>query len=354
MPRRFGFNRLSATLTLFLLSGGELVAQSADAGKGSLVRLQVHGHGLEGALAGDSANREVSTYLPPSYGGDRNRRYPVLYMLHGFTDNDSQWMGVREHWINLTELLDKTIADGGSKEMIVVMPNAYTRFHGSMYSSSPTTGDWESYIARELPAFIDANYRTIARRESRGLAGHSMGGYGAMRIGMKNPDVFSSVYLLSPCCMGPRGRRRGGDGPSPAAGIDSFEKLSEASFGVKAMFASAAAWAPNPKKPPFYLDLPFDEKGEPRPEIAAKMAANAPLAMVEQYLFNIKRLKALAFDSGDQDRGIAATVNTLDQILNDYKIEHTFEIYQGDHVNRIAERIETKTLPFFSVHLAFE
>jgi S-formylglutathione hydrolase FrmB len=74
------------------------------------------------------------------------------------------------------------------------MPNAYTRYQGSMYSSSLTTGDWENFIARELVAYIDSHYRTIPNRMSRGLAGHSMGGYGTRRIGMKHPDVFSSIY----------------------------------------------------------------------------------------------------------------------------------------------------------------
>src|SRR5438270_3198575 len=99
--------------------------------------------------------------------------------------------------------MDQALSDGSTREMIVVMPDAYTRFKGSMYSSSVTTGDWEDYISQELVAYVDAHYRTIAAAASRGLAGHSMGGYGAIRVGMKHPEVFSSIYLLSPCCMGP-------------------------------------------------------------------------------------------------------------------------------------------------------
>ena len=101
-----------------------------------------------------------------------------------------------QHFIDVPAVADRAFA-AGVREMIIVMPNAYTRYQGSMYSSSLTTGDWENFIARELVAYIDSHYRTISNRMSRGLAGHSMGGYGTLRIGMKHPDVFSSIYALS-------------------------------------------------------------------------------------------------------------------------------------------------------------
>ena len=84
--------------------------------------------------------------------------------------------------------------------MIVVLPDSKTVHNGSMYSSSITTGDFEKFIAQDVVTYIDAHYRTIPNRESRGLVGHSMGGYGAARIGMKHSDVFGSLYIMSPCC----------------------------------------------------------------------------------------------------------------------------------------------------------
>ena len=92
----------------------------------------------------------------------------------------------------------------GAKEMIVVLPDSKTLHNGSMYSSSVTTGDFEQFIAHDVVAYIDAHYRTIPDRASRGLVGHSMGGYGATRIGMKHADVFGSLYIMSPCCLSPR------------------------------------------------------------------------------------------------------------------------------------------------------
>src|SRR5262249_36260907 len=119
------------------------VACPAQTPHGEIERIKIHAKTLEGNLEGDSPERDVSIYLPPSYRTARGRRYPVVYMLHGFTDSDELWFGAKEHWINLPKVLDAALA-AGSKEMIVVMPNAFTRFAGSMYSNSVTTGDWES------------------------------------------------------------------------------------------------------------------------------------------------------------------------------------------------------------------
>ena len=221
-----------------------------------------------------------------------------------------------------------------------------------MYSSSVTIGDWETFIVEELVDYIDANYRTIADVQSRGLAGHSMGGYGTIRLGMKYPDVYSAIYLLSACCM------EGTFLSNPefmekVEAITSFEQLEDALFGATATLASAAAWAPNPDKPPFYLDLPF-ANGEVRPEIAAIIMANRTLYTIEQYIPNLKKLKAIAMDAGLQDQGISNATKKLHELLDVYDIPHLYESYQGNHVNRIGERIQTKTLPFFSQHLSFD
>ena len=321
--------------------------------KGSVERIKVHGKLLEGNLSGDSPDRDVSVYLPPSYKKDPKRRYPVIYFLHGFTDDDSKWYGFEKHWINLPAIVDSVFSAGGAKEMIIVTPNAFTRFEGSMYSNSITTGDWEDYVAKELVSFIDAHYRTIADVKSRGLAGHSMGGYGTMRIGEKHPEIFSSLYLLSPCCMLP-----GSNFPPDAEAVSKLdvvktpEDVKKADFFTKIVFASAAAWSPNPTNTPLYLDLPIKD-GAVQPMVQAKWWSNMPLATIDQYIPNIRQLKAIAFDAGDKDEHIAASIKILDSTLNNYGVKHTYEEYEGDHVNRIRNRIENKMLAFFSENLLF-
>ena len=334
-------------LTLFglaLLGIAGLSAQETTR-HGTVQFIQVHGKGLEGNLEGDSADRKVAVYLPPSYKASEDRRYPVVYLLHGFTDDVDRWWGVKPHFINVPVVVDSAVT-AGVKEMIVVMPDAFTRYQGSMYSNSITTGNWEDYVAKELVTYIDAHYRTIADRGARGLTGHSMGGYGAIRIGMKHPEVFSSLYLMSPCCM-----MVGNARPNPQAeAIHDPAGIASADFFTKAAFASAAAWSPNPKNPPLFLDLPY-KNGELQPRIIAKWQANAPLAMIDQFVTNLRQYQAIGMDVGTKDQIIGETVKVLDKALDDYAIGHLYETYDGNHIDHIAERLEKKVLPFFAGNL---
>src|SRR3569833_289889 len=162
--------------------------------------IKVHGVSLEGNLEGDAVDRDVIVFLPPDYAKNKNRRYPVVYALHGYSIGAEQWT----HEIHVPQTIEGAFAQG-AQDMIVVLPDSKTVHNGSMYSSSVTTGDFENFIARDLVAYIDAHYRTIPHRSARGLVGHSMGGYGASRIGMKHSDVFGSLYIMSPCCLSARG-----------------------------------------------------------------------------------------------------------------------------------------------------
>jgi len=319
---------------------------------GSKERFSMHSRALEGNLIGDSPDREVSIYFPPSYNTDQNKRYPVLYMLHGYTDRDDKWFGFQEHWINLPAIVDSAIQAKQSQEMIVVMPNAYNTFKGSMYSSSVTIGDWETFVTQELVQYIDQHYRTLASRESRGLAGHSMGGYGTIRLGMKYPSVYSSIYLLSPCCMDASVNDNAGLIKNVKA-VTSKEQIEAQPFFVSATLATAASWAPNPQNAPLYLDLPYTADGIDE-TIKNKIVANATLNVVDQYIYNLKRLDAIGMDAGAQDFSISGTTKELHERLSANGIDHFYESYQGDHLNHIGERIYQHVLPFFSRHLKFE
>jgi S-formylglutathione hydrolase FrmB len=239
-----------------------------------------------------------------------------------------------------------------------VLPDSKTLHNGSMYSSSVTTGDFENYVARDVVSYIDTHYRTIATRESRGLVGHSMGGYGATRIGMKHADMFSSLYIMSPCCLSPRG---GGGGRGAAAGnaaandealaaVKTPSDSAKLPFGLRAQLASAAAWSPNPKNPPLYLDLPIGEQAQ---TVLAKWAANAPLAFVDQYVLELKRYRAIAIDVGDQD-GLRVDAGKLHDVLDQYGIANAFEVYPGTHTSDVAVRFQEHVMPFFSRTLSFQ
>ena len=311
-------------------------------------RVKIHGRALEGNLEGNAVDRDAIVFLPPSYAKEKSRRYPVVYALHGYSIGAEQWAPE----IHVPQTLEGAFAQG-AQEAIVVLPDSKTVHNGSMYSSSVTTGDFERYVSDDVVAWTDAHYRTIARRSSRGLVGHSMGGYGATRIAMKHPDVFGSVYVMSPCCLSPRGARSPGEDveksleavktPADSAGLPFF---------ARAQLASAAAWSPDPKNPPLYLQLPT-RGGEPQPDVLAKWAANAPLALLDQYVGSLRRYRAIAIDVGDQDR-LRADAQKLHEALDRYGIANTFEVYPGTHTSDVAVRFQEHVIPFFSRTLSFE
>jgi len=308
--------------------------------------IKVHGAALEGNLEGDSVDRDVLVFLPPSYAHEKSRRYAVVYALHGYSIGAEQW----SHEIHVPQTIEGAFAQG-AKEMIVVLPDSKTLHNGSMYSSSVTTGDFEQFIAHDLVAYIDAHYRTIPNRLSRGLLGHSMGGYGATRIGMKHADVFGSLYVMSPCCLSPRGPAN----PEIAKALEAVkvpEDSAKLPFSARAQLASAAAWSPNPKNPPLYLDLSTKD-GEPQPEILAKWTANAPLAFIDQYIGSLRSYHGIAIDVGDQD-DLRVDTGKLHDALDRYGIANTFELYAGTHTSKVADRFQNHVMTFFSQNLCFQ
>jgi enterochelin esterase-like enzyme len=343
------WKRLCAVVALVLASAAvaaqvktEVPPPVAGAKPVTVERIRVHGAALEGNLEGNSVARDVLVFLPPGYAKEKSRRYPVVYALHGYSIGAEQWAGE----IHVPQTIEGAVALG-AKDMIVVLPDSKTVHNGSMYSSSITTGDFERFIARDLVAYIDGRYRTLARRESRGLVGHSMGGYGAARIGMKHAEVFASLYIMSPCCLSARGVGR-----DPAelertlAAVKTPADSASLSFFPRAQLATAAAWSPNPKNPPLYLDLPTTD-GAPRPDVLARWAANAPLAFVDQYIGPLRTYRAIAMDVGDQD-GLRADAERLHEVFDLYGLANTFEVYPGTHTSKVADRFQNHVLPFFS------
>ena len=335
--------RAMCALLLFGLATAAGAAQSG-ARAGSMETITVHGASLAGNLSGDAADRKVKVYLPPGYATERRKRYPVIYFLHGF-GTDAEFYQRTLGW---PQSIDRGLAADALPGMIVVMPDAMTPYGGSMYSNSITTGDWEAFVAKDLVGYIDSHYRTLARRESRGLSGHSMGGYGTIRIAMKYPQQFIALYAMSACCLDPRGAT-----PTDA-NLEKMTKAGEvaalAPFG-RTTFAASAAWAPNAQRPPFFMDLPTKD-GAPQPDVIARYAANSPVAMVSQYVPQMKSFSAIMMDIGLADRLITGNL-ALHDTMQRVGITHEYVTYDGDHTNRIPERFEKLVLPFFARQLSF-
>lgn len=335
--------KILSNSVLFLLSTVALSSQTLA--QGIVEQISLFSPALENNLNGDDPQRDIFVYLPPGYE-DGDQRYPVIYFLHGYAVGAPVYV---EGVLNLPESVNDAIAQGAD-EAIIVVPNAFNRYGGSMYSNSPTIGDWESFVARDLVSHIDSHYRTLAKRESRGLAGHSMGGYGTLRIGMKHPDVFAALYAMSACCL----MNQAPGEQAVATQLSRMEEglqVEEGTFS-NSMQAQAAAWAPNPQNPPYYFDLPYQD-GEPLPLVQGKWTANSLLITVDQHVPALKQYEAILIDVGDED-GLEATNTQMAAALSRLEVAHHYEVYAGDHGNRIGQRFVDELLPFFSQHLQAE
>lgn len=329
-----------------------------QAGVGGVIhRDSVPAPALRNNMVGDPHWDRVSIYLPPSYSRAPSRRYPVLYFLHGFDADDRALIKGAYQNLDIRLSMDSLIREGAIEEMIVVMPNARNAYNGSFYTNSPVTGNWEQFIVRDLVSYVDRKYRTLTTRKARGIAGHSMGGYGALRIAMRHPETFSAVYALSAYGLAFTDSVEGMYQKNwrAALALRSWEDYRKAGFITDLLMAFGAANAPDFQNPPFYVSLPYIASGDSLVldhQIARRWSAR-PLEMVPEYVASLRRL-SIAFDAGTMDafKDIPVRARALDALLSSLKVPHSFELYEGGHGDQIRARIETKMLPFFSRVLA--
>jgi pimeloyl-ACP methyl ester carboxylesterase len=335
-------------LTLLFHSWFSVQAQLA---KGSVRVDSLYSRNLENNF-GEATTRAVSVYLPPGYD-DSDQRYPVIYYLHGFLNN---------HVLTpeMVEVLDFSITTHKIRPFILVVSDQRTTYDGSFYSNSGIFGNWEDFTAIDLVSFTDANYRSIPKKESRGITGHSMGGYGALKIAMHHPETFNSVYALSPGALdivreyGPNSTTY-----MELEDIKTPEELSKTYF-PKVIVAFAKSWSPNPDKPPFYCDIPYEyQDGElvVHQDVLQKWYDNMPLHMAEENLDNLKQLKAIKLDWGRNagDR-FSIQCDMFSQRLENLGVFHFAEEYIGTHTSGIFTkegRVPNDMLPFFDTYLSF-
>ncbi len=257
----------------------------------------------------------------------------------------------------MADLFDFAIATHKIRPFILVVSDQKTTYDGSFYSNSGVFGNWEDFTAYDLVEYMDNNFRTIAKKESRGITGHSMGGTGALKIAMHHPEIFSSVYALSPGALAiVREYGPNSDTYKEFASVKTQEELNKTYFG-KVIVAFGKSWSPNPDNPPFYCDVPFEYKNEEmevNTDVLEKWYKNMPVYMIED---NLEKLKAIKFDWG-RNAGDRFTIQCkmFSQRLENVGITHFAEEYIGTHVNNIYTkdgRIPNQMLPFFDFYLEF-
>jgi S-formylglutathione hydrolase FrmB len=351
---RASLHSVSIALMLALLAASPVLAE-----QGKIVQEKLHGVSLENNVAGESPDRTVTVYLPPSYDTALQKRYPVVYILHGIGDNEEQWIRPwrkGDEWGTIQDVMDKGVAEGRLSEMILVISDQRTQMAGSFYTNSAVTGNWEDFTVKELVAHIDAKYRTIAGASSRGIMGHSMGGYGAIKLGMKYPEVFGVVYGMNPAILG-WAHDLSAENPAFVRALRATpENLRELGFYATAVLCVAQAFSPNPDKPPFFADLPYelrDGRLQPAEPAFSRWEENMPFFMAKQYHENLLKLRRLRLDSGiaDEFTHIPVASRAFSHRLTSLGVPHTFEEYNGDHSNRLwgkEGRLSTVVFPYFS------
>jgi enterochelin esterase-like enzyme len=142
-----------------------------------------------------NTEREYTVFLPLSYDQEPNRKYPVLYLLHGMMDTNKGWYE-RGH---VKDVMDQLVASGEAVEMIIITPNAGGNVYEGHWNGYFDMPGWkyETFFFTEFLPHIESTYRVIGNKENRAVAGLSMGGGGCTVYGQKHPDMFSSVYAMS-------------------------------------------------------------------------------------------------------------------------------------------------------------
>jgi len=336
--------------------------------EGKIVVQKFLAHSIQNNKGDEDPLRQVSIYLPPGYE-ENNQRFPTIYFLHGVGLNDSLMF----LYTGLKELMDKAISSGRIHPMILVMPNSDNRFRGSFYTNSTLTGNWADYIGKDVVAYTDKNIRTIPERNSRGLSGHSMGGNGALKIGMLFPDVFAVVYSMSPAVLNWSHdftvRNSGFKRISKAKtqqdilkGSSDDGPFDEGGFYAAVLSAMGRTYSPNENNKLLQANLPVSFIGDSavyNVDVIKQWEKNFPVNMIEHHLPGLRSLVALKIDWGRNEEfsHIPATALQFSKKLEAYRIKHFAEEYIGDHTNMLGGfdgRIYTELLPFFDTYLKFD
>jgi S-formylglutathione hydrolase FrmB len=280
----------------------------------SVVIETVESRALVGNPLGDPTARQIAIWLPPSYEQAPARRYPVIYWLAGYGGTGPMMFSGSPWQPGLGARLDRLSARGEMGEAIVVAPDCFTRWGGAQYLDSPALGLYETHLLREVLPAVDARFRTIAGRDARARAigGKSSGGFGALVLAMRHPDLFAAVAshagdmyfelsLLPDLAIAARTLHRRGGLDGFLTAFEAQERKSGDDFTTMMVLAQAGAYSPDPARP-HGLALPVDlETGEIDWAVWRRWKAWDPVEMVAEHAEALRALQLLFIDAGTRD-----------------------------------------------------
>ena len=311
---------------------------------GTLDRLVVESETLAGNPLGDPSRRPLWVYRPPGVELDHPRPLPTIYVIQGYTGQLDMWLRRDAFEPTVIERFDALFAAGDTPPALLVFVDAWTRFGGSQFLNSTSTGNYLDYLCDEVVPFVDGRYPTAAERDRRGLTGKSSGGYGAMVVPMLRPDVFGALASHA------------GDALFEASYIPGFSKVARTlrdeyegswevfferlqaathadpkAFGPIEMYGYAAAYSPDPAAPGKAL-LPFDADGRLVEDVWARWLERDPVRMAPERAEALRSMRAIYLDAGRGDEyfldlGAQAFAAELGKL----GIAHRLELFDGRH-----------------------
>jgi S-formylglutathione hydrolase FrmB len=300
---------------------------------------------LKGNALNDPYKRPLWVYLPPGYDDEPERRYPTIYHIQGLTGQLDMWRNRSAFRKNFPELADEMFANGEAPPCIMVWVDCWTSYGGSQFLDSPATGRYHTYLCDEIVPWVDAHYRTLAKRDHRGIAGKSSGGYGAMVTPMLRPDLWGGLAthagdaLFEVCYLE--------DFPKAVRALrdhyaGSFENFWE-DFRSRVAFTKnsdpellnaycmAACYSADPDGT---VHLPFDiNTGQLIPAVWDRWLAYDPVRMVASHAESLRTMKAIYIDAGNRDQFFLdlGAIAFRDALARVGVTDVFFELFDGTH-----------------------
>jgi len=384
MRMRLGEAHVSAAAVLLLAAAASGCGRPTASGVRT-ERVAIMAPSLVGSVLSNAPEQPALVLLPPSYAAS-GRAYPVIYFLAGFTTDVTEFIDGEIAGLDLRRLMAEHGAKRPEAEAIVVVVNGRNALGGSFYVNSPVTGRWEDHVVADVVPWVDAHYRTVQGRDGRLLAGEGMGGFGALHVAMRHPDLFGAVYAVGLEAFDETGlddlematrpalvkawfieKERMERWPAAEAPrrLASFARELYAADSARfnnprgSAYAYGAAFAPDPGGEPPYVKYPWRET----PAGPVVDRENRRLwedgyggweAKIARHLDALRSLRAIGIDvaAGDLARTSRAWMprggRKVAALLRESGIAVEYAEHDGEHYQRLAARIEQGLLPFFA------